>query len=160
MILDKIENAALYTGAHPKFQFVFDFIKNNDLFALPLGKHFLEDHSVFAIVMEYDTLAEKECKVESHRKYIDLQYMVSGSELTGITSHEGQVPSTSYNEENDFQFYNLTNLPKLPLKENFFAVYYPDDIHQTTISIDGKSKRNRKIVFKILMEVASKKSLL
>tara|TARA_B110000967_G_scaffold207064_1_gene255444 strand:- start:26994 stop:27449 length:456 start_codon:yes stop_codon:yes gene_type:complete len=151
MILDKIENSALYTGAHPKFHLVFDFIKNKDLLALPLGKHLLEDRSIFAIVMEYDTLDEKECKVESHKKYIDLQYMVSGAELTGVTSFEGQVPSTAYNEENDFQFYNLTNLPKLTLKERCFAVYYPDDIHQTTISIDGKSKKNRKVVFKILM---------
>lgn len=149
MIVDKISNQDLYTGIHKKFPLVFDFIKNNDLSTIDLGKHLIEDENVFVIVMEYTTQPLSECKPETHKKYIDIQYMINGEENIGLKTHYDEIPTTAYNQEGDFMFYTLEKLPMLPLKENHFAVFFPDDIHQTMIQIDSP-KTLRKAVFKIL----------
>ncbi|MFC2110228.1 YhcH/YjgK/YiaL family protein [Bacteroidota bacterium] len=151
MILDKIENQRLYYSCHPRFQQAFDFVNQTDLSTAELGKHVIDGDSVFGILMEYDTQKEELCKSESHKKYIDIQYMVAGEEHIGIKSLHNQKPTTPYNEEGDFMFYTLDKLPKIKLKPNHFAVFFPDDIHQTMIEIESP-KKLRKFVIKVLKD--------
>jgi YhcH/YjgK/YiaL family protein len=42
----------------------------------------------------------------------------------------------------------VNNLPKIPLKTGHFAIFYPDDIHQTMIQIEAPQSL-RKVVVKI-----------
>lgn len=149
MILDKISNHHLYTSIHKNFPQVFDFIKNNDLNSIELGKHNIDGENVFVVVMEYTTQDVAECKSETHKKYIDIQYMIEGEEHIGIKTLHNEIPTTPYNEEGDFMFYTLENLPKICLQKNHFAVFFPDDIHQTMQQIETP-KKIRKAVFKIL----------
>ncbi|MEI6865012.1 YhcH/YjgK/YiaL family protein [Flavicella sp.] len=149
MILDKISNQHLYTSIHKKIPIVFNFIKKNDLATIDLGKHLIEGENVFVVVMEYTTKPLPECKSETHKKYIDIQYMIKGEENIGLKTLHNESPTTAYNEEGDFMFYSLEKLPMLPLKENHFCILFPDDIHQTMIQIDSP-KTLRKAVFKIL----------
>ena len=148
MILDKISNATLYNGLHPDFEKVFRFIKENDLATIELGKHSIDDDQVFVVVMEYDTQTTEECKAETHKKYIDIQYMIEGAEHIGVKSLHDEIPTTPYNQEGDFMFYTLENLPTIQLHKEHFAIFYPDDIHKTMIQIESP-KRLRKAVFKI-----------
>jgi YhcH/YjgK/YiaL family protein len=149
MVLDKLTNHNLYTPIHKDFQQAFDFIKNNDLNTIKLGKHTIEGEKVFVVIMEYTTQDVSECKSETHKKYIDIQYMIKGEEHIGLKSLHNETPTTPYNKEGDFMFYTLENLPILPLKENHFAIFFPDDIHQTMRQIEAP-KKLRKAVFKIL----------
>lgn len=149
MIIDKLSNQDIYKPINPNFYQVFDFIKNNDLQNIELGKHIIDGDKVFVMILEYNTQDVSECKSETHKKYIDIQYMISGEENVGITSLHNEVPTTPYNENGDFMFYTLDNLPQLPLKENHFAIFFPDDIHKTMIETD-RPKPLRKAVFKVL----------
>ena len=149
MILDKISNSHIYSPVHTGFEKVFDFIKNNDLAAIDLGKHLIDGENVFVVVMEYTTQEVAECKSETHKKYIDIQYMIEGSEHIGITTLDQQQPTTPYNEEGDYMFYTLENLPLIQLHKGHFAIFFPDDIHQTMMQIDQPAPL-RKAVFKIL----------
>ena len=149
MILDKLSNQDIYKGLHKNFPMVFDFIKNNDLRTLELGKHTIDEDNVFVVVMEYDTQDISECKSETHLRYIDIQYMIFGEEYIGVTNLKNEVPTTPYDEKGDFMFYSLPKLPQIKLTENHFAVFFKDDIHQTMIKVQD-AKRLRKAVFKIL----------
>lgn len=149
MILDKIENHNIYKEIHSGFDKAFEFITKNDLSTIELGKHVIDGENIFAIVMEYDTQEIEVCKAESHKKYIDIQYMITGEENIGITTLHGETPTTPYNEEGDFMFYTLPTLPVIQLKKEHFAIFFPDDIHQTMIKIE-QSKKLRKAVIKIL----------
>ncbi|MDG1803789.1 YhcH/YjgK/YiaL family protein [Flavicella sp.] len=149
MILDKLSNSNLYTPIHKDFEKVFDFIKNTDLEKIDLGKHEIDGDTVFVVVMEYTTQDVSECKSETHKKYIDIQYMIEGAEHVGVTTLHNEEPTTPYNEEGDFMFYTLGNLPTIQLKKEHFAIFFPDDIHQTMMQIDSP-KTLRKAVFKIL----------
>ena len=148
MVLDKISNQTIYTGIHKGFKQVFDFINTNDLTAMELGKHTIDGDAIFVVLMEYTTQPVSECKSETHKKYIDIQYMITGEEQIGIVSLDGEIPTTPYNEEGDFMFYTLPTLPQIQLKTEHFAIFFPDDIHQTMIEID-QPKKLRKAVFKI-----------
>lgn len=149
MIIDKITNHDLYSSMHKGFRQAFDFINNNDLNIIELGKHTIDGEKIFVIVMEYTTQDISECKSETHKKYIDIQYMIKGEENIGLKSLHNELPTTPYNVDGDFMFYTLENLPVLPLKENHFAIFFPDDIHQTMMQIESP-KKLRKAVFKIL----------
>jgi len=149
MILDKISNQSLYSSIHSNFQQVFDFIKNNDLMNMELGKHIIDGEKVFVMLMEYTTQERLKCKCETHKKYIDIQYMIQGEEYIGLKTRHKEQASTPYNKEGDFMFYKLSKLPVLPLKEKHFAIFFPDDIHQTMIQIE-EPKKLRKAVFKVL----------
>lgn len=151
MILDKIRNNYLYDSTHPLFQKAFDFLSTTDLENIALGKHLIEGDALFAIVMEYDTQEAVHCKVETHKKYIDLQYMIAGEEFIGIATLEDQTPINPYKKEGDFTFYNVNNLSKISLKTGHFAIFYPDDMHQTMIQIE-RPQSLRKVVVKILKD--------
>ena len=62
---------------------------------------------------------------------------------------EDEEPTTPYNQEGDYMFYTLEDLPSIQLKKEHFAIFFPDDIHQTMREIDAP-KHLRKAVFKIL----------
>jgi beta-galactosidase beta subunit len=40
----------------------------------------------FAIIQEYNTKEIKDCVLEGHVKYIDIQYIIQGVELMGVTT--------------------------------------------------------------------------
>lgn len=150
MVVDKLENHQIYSGLHKRFQKAFDFILRNDLNTIDLGKHTIEGEDVFAIVMEYTTQAADLCKSETHKKYIDIQFMISGAEHVGFTTLHSQEPTTPYNEEGDFMFYSLDKLPEFALNAGHFAIFFPDDIHKTMIQTDKGPDTLRKVVIKVL----------
>ena len=85
MIIDRIENAALYYPLHPKFKQAFDYIAQINIHTLPAGRHEI-DNSMYVLVQEYTTKTKEEGKWEAHRRYIDLQYVVQGAEGMGYTN--------------------------------------------------------------------------
>jgi beta-galactosidase beta subunit len=46
----------------------------------------LKSKSIFAIIQEYNTKEIKDCVLEGHVKYIDIQYIIQGVELMGVTT--------------------------------------------------------------------------
>ena len=76
-----------YYAANPTYwEKTFEFIKNNDLLNLPIGKHPVDGDNVFATISEYETQEPAERKWESHKKRIDIQIILSGKETHGAGS--------------------------------------------------------------------------
>lgn len=151
MVFDKLENQDIYKKMHPRFEKAFDFLNSTNLLEAELGKHEIDGTNIFAIIMEYTTQEETECKAETHKKYIDIQYMVKGEEFVGLKTLHDEIATTPYNEKGDFMFYTLPSLPKLILKQGHFGIFYPDDIHLTMCKINEPTVL-RKVVIKVLNE--------
>ena len=147
MILDKIENAERYKGINELLYEGLKFLAENDFKETEIGKFYLKDDMLYAMVNEYETKAENECKLESHKKYIDIQFIVKGRENIGYTIYKGQEPTVPYNSEKDVTFYE-EDVNILTLKEGMFAVFFPDDLHQPGIEVGGKA-----IVKKVVVKV-------
>ncbi|WP_339653637.1 YhcH/YjgK/YiaL family protein [Flavobacterium frigidarium] len=146
MILDKIENYKLYAGITERLAKGFEFIINNDLVAMASGTYDIEDKAVFAIVQEYDTKEEKDCVLEGHTKYIDIQYIIEGSELMGVAAKRDQKVVTS-DLDKDYTFYE-GDTAYIKLTEGMFTVFFPDDLHRPSVQ-DGKSSKVKKVVVKV-----------
>lgn len=75
MIYANINNRD-YDFESPLFEIAYAFLTRKDLLQLPVGRINLEN-GVYANVQEYETKPENECTFETHKKYFDIQYVVS-----------------------------------------------------------------------------------
>ena len=83
MILDNFKNIKMYSGLGKRFSKAIDFLLEYDFSNFSSGKIKIDDDNIFAILNEYQTKDSFDCKLEAHRKYIDIQHIVSGEELIG-----------------------------------------------------------------------------
>ena len=150
MILDKIENAHLYHGVHPGIAKALDYIKSSDFMDLPLGKHEIDGEALFVILKENPTNPIADQLLESHIKYIDVQYVVEGVEEMGITMKSGQKPIKAYDDTDDYMLfkepYNI-----ITVKAGMFAIFFPDDIHMPDLTT-GEPSLVKKAVFKVRIQ--------
>lgn len=146
MIIDKIENATLYVGLSDRIATAFSFLKNTDFDTLADGKYDVDNKNVFAIVSEYTPKDVNECKPETHFEHIDIQYIISGEEQIGLVTRTTQTPVNEYPEK-DVAFYK-TETTLHPFKKGMFGIFFPNDIHQPGVALNGNSTV-RKVVMKI-----------
>ena len=149
MILDTLENYQLYTSINERIAKGFDFLRTTDLDSLPSGKHDIEGDTIFALVQEYQTKPLEDCKLESHKKYIDIQYVIRGEEIMGITTQNNQK-IIEVNEEKDYTFYEGTT-SLVRVSKGMFTIFFPDDLHQPCVQTESVSEV-KKVVIKVLIQ--------
>ena len=147
MILDKIENADLYTCISENLKKGFEFLKNTDLQAIEIGRYEIEGKDVFALVSEYDSKKPDDCRLEAHQNYADIQFIVSGREAIGFVTLKNQEITATYNPEKDIVFFSGESTP-LILEAGMFAVFFPQDVHRPCMQIDNPEKV-KKVVVKV-----------
>lgn len=148
MILDTLENAHLYQHINEKFITSFEYLNSTDFNVLPEGVYDITDE-IFAIVSEYKSKEISECKLEAHRKHIDIQYIVKGEELIGFAPLNNQKIINEYNSHKDVIFFEgETSYSKI--SQGMFAIYFPTDIHQPCIKIKNATPI-KKVVVKVLV---------
>jgi uncharacterized protein, YhcH/YjgK/YiaL family len=149
MILDSLENAGLYESINPRFKKAFDFLRNTDLAALPLGKMELDGKDLFVNVVEMTGKTADKARMETHNCYIDIQLPVDAPETMGwIAGNKLKQVTDPYNAEKDITFFadKASNFIKVQPLE--FAVFFPEDGHQPGIAEEGRYK---KIIVKVLV---------
>ena len=147
MIIDSLGNAELYYGINKRIISALEYLKHTDFENIENGKHFINGEKIYALVNDYMTKDKAEVKSESHRKYIDVQYVAKGCELIGYAPLADRVPFKEYDEEKDFLLFDIE--PSFfKLNSGMFAILFPDDIHMPGIAGD-KPSEVRKIVVKV-----------
>ena len=157
MIIDKIENINTYKNLSNRLSKAFDYIINTDLKNTAPGKYDIDGENIFALINEYQTKPESEGKLEAHRKFIDVQYVIAGEELMGYVplgnpayakaSAGKQEIIEEYKEENDVIFYKGEK-SFTKVEEGMFAIFFPSDVHMPGIN-SGKSIKVKKLVIKV-----------
>jgi len=150
MIIDKLENAHLYKNLGERINRSFDYIKTTDLKNLSAGKYPIEGENIFALVSEYKTKPESEGKLEAHRKYIDVQYVISGEELMGYFPLGMQQILEPYKEENDIVFFT-GDKSFTKVSAGMFAIFFPEDVHMPGI-MTKESLPVKKLVIKMRVD--------
>jgi len=147
MILDKIENADLYKNIHPGVKKALNYIRNTNFNDLPMGKHEIEGNDLFVIFKEYQTKQVDGNLLESHLKYIDVQYIVDGVEQMGVTMHTAQEPKKKYDTVDDYMLFDEP-YDIITVNKGMFAIFFPDDIHMPDITT-GDPSQVKKAVIKV-----------
>ena len=151
MIIDLLSNAQLYYNQGPLFKKAFEYLTGTDFSKVEKGKYELDGQNLFAIVNEYDTVSPDTEQMESHKKYIDIQYIVTGAERIGHDFQKTQTPSKAYDNEKDFMLWGEKPSFFSVLQQGMFAVFFPHDLHMPNIMIDAPS-----YVKKVVIKVAVK----
>jgi YhcH/YjgK/YiaL family protein len=149
MILDTLENYQLYNAINERIAKGFDFLRTTDLDSLSSGKHDIDGDTIFALVQEYQTKPLNECKLESHKKYIDIQYVIRGEEMMGVTTQNNQK-IIEVNEEKDYTFYESTT-SLVRVSKGMFTIFFPDDLHQPCVQTESAAEV-KKVVIKVLIK--------
>ena len=150
MIIDRIENAALYMGLGAGINRAFEYIKHNDLKLINVGRYEIIKDMVDMIVMDSEQKNTDRVRMEAHRGNIDVQYWVSGSELMGYAPLQWQELLEPFDEVQDFGNYSA-EASFTRLEPGMFAIYFPTDLH-TAIADEKCTTGVRKVVFKVRVE--------
>lgn len=130
MILDRMDTARRYEPLHPGFRAAFDFLTASNLAALPVGRHEIEGDHVFALISRGPMAGRQAARLEFHRRYIDIQFIVEGTEEAGWrpTGQCAKVAS-AYDEQRDIGFFGDPAGTWITLSPGTFAIYFPQDAH-------------------------------
>lgn len=149
MIYDSLDNFDQYSSVIPSFDFVKEFLKG-DLSSLPLGRHAIDGENIYASVDCYETKCIDGALFENHDRYIDIQIVLSGEELCGISTGK-LAEAVPYDEKRDIRFFEPSDEASsaIVLRNGLFAVFFHDDAHMPGLVIDEKGEVC-KVVIKVL----------
>jgi len=131
-----------------RVQDAINYIEKLDKNFLSIGKYEVND-IFYYIVQEYDTKPIEECNLESHRRYIDIQWIIEGKEELDMADISGLVLATEYDEQRDVMFWKPRNgMIKAVLQKDSYIVLYPKDAHRGCMSV-GNTDHVKKIIGKV-----------
>jgi len=135
MVTGPLSQIHLYKPIHPNIEKAIEYITALDIASLTVGKYEIEGEDIFYMVNEYSTKPAIHCEPERHRKYTDIQIMLSGTEKFGYIPYTDQQPSTGFLPDNDVAFYQLPpeTIDYITLSPGRFILFLPSDIHQPEV---------------------------
>ena len=152
MIFSSLSQADRYASLHPLFPRAFQYICDTNLMTLKTGVHQIIDKQLFVIVEEAQGRNRAEAKLECHRKYIDIQLVLEGTDEMGWKPLATCTqPIDEYNEERDIRFFNDIADSWISTPANTFCIFFPEDAHAPLVST-GKI---RKLIFKVAVTTLS-----
>lgn len=117
-------------------------IESGKIDSYEVGHHDLAEH-ISVNVMEYET---KETGIfESHHKYIDIHYLISGIEEIETADEENIVVTEQYNDEGDYVL-GKGEGKKYRINEKHFFVVMPGEAHLPGLLIDKPEKVKKAVV--------------
>lgn len=125
----------------------FKFLIETNLKELALGRIDL-NKDVYVAVSEYKTKDLVDTRFESHKKYIDLQYVVSGEEYIQLKRDTCLLSIKPYNDVSDIEFFQFEGGKNMLANPNMFYIFFPEDYHRPGIRVSNNITV-KKIVIKI-----------
>ena len=103
MIIDKLENRGRYADCHKNIAIALDYIAAhaNDP-ALEDGCYPIVPDEVIVHVLSKETKAREDAMMEIHKRFMDIHYMIRGSEACGVAPLGEEI---DYNPETDNGFW-------------------------------------------------------
>jgi YhcH/YjgK/YiaL family protein len=129
MIIGTLSTCERYYRFGEGFKKAFEFLKNNDIGKMELGRHDIEGDKVFILVQEYVSKTIDNCGLEAHSKYADVHYVAEGFEYLGYTSLErAGKPIALYDPKADAVFFEK-ECQYILLQKGDIAIVFPEDAH-------------------------------
>jgi biofilm protein TabA len=149
MILDALPLWHRYHPLHAELARAFAFLEQVGP-DLAVGRHEIAGDAVYAIAQRYQTRPVAGMQVEAHRRYIDVQYLVSGGELIyWAPLHECTHTTQPYDAVKDLALFTLPAAAvPATLRAGQFMILFPDDAHAPCCCIDSPAE-----VVKVVVKV-------
>ncbi|MEA3225545.1 MAG: YhcH/YjgK/YiaL family protein [Planctomycetota bacterium] len=149
IITDSLQHAEDYYDMHPAFEKAFAFLRQNALAELPVGRHEIDGDRLFCIIGKDPGRTRAEAKLEAHRKYIDIQYVIAGmDEMGSRPTADCTLVDTVYDAEKDIGFFKDEPESWTKVRPGSFIIFFPEDAHAPLVG----SGEIHKAVLKIAVE--------
>ena len=150
MLATSLKLVTKYNYLSEKFEKAYNWLSNHDPVNMEDGRYDITD-GVFAIVQRYQSIKFEDAKFESHKDYIDIQYIAKGYESFGQAYVEDCTLTESYPKD-DLYFYNMPNVyTQVTLRPGDLVVVPPEEAHQPRVLY-----KNSEEVVKVVIKVSVK----
>lgn len=149
MITDLLAESHRYHSLSPRFAAAFEFLHKLPA-STPDGRCDIEGDDCYALVQSYVSKPLAQAKFESHRRYIDIQFIQAGCESI-LWSPLATLPQVTspYVTERDIAFFaNPPHWTAINLTAGLFSIFFPEDGHAPGIESGGPCEV-RKVVIKV-----------
>lgn len=150
MIIDSAANAGLYEGMSERIAAALRWLADNDCTALAPGEYPIDGRNVYAIVSRYETKPIEEAKWEAHRRYVDVQYVVEGTERMGCADVTTMDATADYDEAGDVVWLKGEG-DFFVVRPGRFVLFTPADAHMPGLAV-GTPAPVKKVVVKVLAD--------
>jgi YhcH/YjgK/YiaL family protein len=150
MIVDTLQNSSAYVALGERIAVALEYLKTTDFSEMPDGRYDIRGDEIYAMVQRYETKPREQGRWESHRRYIDIQYLAEGSELIGVVDTQKLTVTEEYSAESDIMFFADNEGDFINLTGDKFALLFPQDAHMPGIA-DTAPSAAVKAVVKILI---------
>ncbi len=148
MIIDKIENAKLYTGLSESIAKGLEIIRDKSLFEKEDGKYEIDGYNMLILVHRYATKYKEEMLFEAHKNYIDIQAILEGEETIGYAPADELEIVEPYKPD-VFKCADPDVFTEVKLAKGMFAIFYPDDAHKPCYDYHAGKSNVHKVVVKV-----------
>jgi biofilm protein TabA len=156
MVVDVIANAGLYTGLGDRISRALTLLATERFAGMATGRHEVDGDSLYYMVQSYQSKPFAQGKWESHRRYIDIQYVVEGVERMGWASlgaaaagNPGLQVTMPYDPAKDAALY-VGDGDLVTMAPGTFMILWPQDAHMPGIAVKDPVPV-LKIVVKVLV---------
>ena len=149
MITDRLSNIGAYRGISEALDTAIDYISAGLEDVMEIGTHEIRGRDIYAVSMEYDTKPYSEGKNEAHRRYIDIQIVLKGTEMIYASCVDDLMVIQQYDGDKDVLFLEKSDENAILMNEGKFCIFFPWDAHMPGMACDDGVSRVKKVVFKV-----------
>ena len=150
-IVAKVAECARYEALNPHFGKAFAFLRRADLANLKPGRYEIDGDNCWATIADVTLTPLAGAKVESHRKFIDIQAPITGPETIGLFTMDAAHRALPFDEVLDCVLFNAETKP-VALNPGEFAIFFPPDGAHTPGHSSNGERMIRKVVIKVKAE--------
>ena len=140
-----------YKKNRQQWDALFHWLATTDLLSIPKGKHPIEGTTLVASVEDSQNEPLEKRGSESHRRKIDFQYVVKGTEGFATLDHASSTPNCQYDEKKDVIHYDYDAKKThfFDSRAGRFIIFFPEDWHIAKIATKKADQKIRVIVIKV-----------
>lgn len=146
MLYGTLKHLDSYRGIHPGVMRGLEILRDTDFSHLEDARYEVDGDNLFFSLQSYESKPANDTP-EAHKKYVDIQFLVSGRERMGVAPLEDMVEVVEARPEGDIWLYHGPT-DEILLTGDRFAALWPEDAHAPGIAVDGP-ERCRKCVVKV-----------
>lgn len=113
------------------------FLKTLRVTERDIGDKVIINENFYYTVQKYVTKPTNERKLESHKKYVDIQIILEGNEMMDLADISRLSVKKEYDEANDVIFWEIPDrMARMVLRKGSCIVLYPENAHRGGINVD------------------------
>ena len=156
MIITNVNNEIQNKSLAKDIRFCIEFAKKNEnkILSLVNGSYDVGYNNIKMNLGKYFTKKENDKFWESHKKYLDVQIMINGTEKVAINDIR-DMEVKSFDEEKDLTILEGDKAFDIIMKTGDVLVFLPNDVHKPELNVseNDDSGNIRKIVTKVVFKI-------